>query len=248
MEAQQERLAAQQAEAQLHAINAMLAKVQAGTQNPKACAVDEPEPKKQQTAHASLPDLPVVAAPKKRKKKSGVLYFADLNTVEQAFHEWPSIETQIKAQGGWSQLSDGSRGNYNKRRHLVQRIRLLMDPKSHGLSAEAACRVYQHVKQQGDFSVAELRDLVYPRADSLRSPSFGDAKWDRKYSSCQCLVPVNSTRSLVSLQSHLYKFALHTGLQLPNTDAQQVCPGQEPCFQAHCCSAKRADNSLGSLQ
>ncbi len=35
-----------------------------------------------------------------------------------------------------------------------------MDVKPHGLSAEAACRVYQHVKQQGDFSIAELRDAV----------------------------------------------------------------------------------------
>jgi len=153
MAAQQERLATQQ-QAQLTAtLHAMFAKFQAGTDNPKGC-VDEPEPKQQSAAPASLPELPVVAA------KSGVLRFADLKTVEQAFHEWPSIETQIEAQGGMKELSKDSRTNYNKRRHLVQRIRLLMDVKSHGLSAEAACRVYQHVKQQGDFSLAELRDAV----------------------------------------------------------------------------------------
>ena len=66
----------------------------------------------------------------------------------------------MAAQGGWRPLTKQSKNNYNKRRHLVQRFRLLMDAKPHGLSTDASCWVYQHVKQQGDFSIAELRDAV----------------------------------------------------------------------------------------
>ena len=35
-----------------------------------------------------------------------------------------------------------------------------MEPKPHGLSAKAACRVYAYIQQQGGFSLAELRDAV----------------------------------------------------------------------------------------
>ena len=73
----------------------------------------------------------------------------------------------MAAQGGWRPLTKQSKNNYNKRRHLVQRFRLLMDAKPHGLSTDAACRVYQHVKQQGDFSIAELRDAVNHAGQSL---------------------------------------------------------------------------------
>ena len=96
-----------------------------------------------------------------------MLHFADLHTVYWAFHEWPKIESQMAAQGGWRPLTKQSKNNYNKRRHLVQRFRLLMDAKPHGLSTDAACRVYQHVKQQGDFSIAELRDAVNHAGQSL---------------------------------------------------------------------------------
>jgi len=54
--------------------------------------------------------------------------------------------------------------------------------------------------------------------------------------------------SLVSLLSHLCKVAFHTGLQLLNNDAQQICPGHQTCFLAQCCSAKTAHSSLVSLQ
>ncbi len=156
MAAQLEQLAMQQAEAHSHAVKAMLVSLKV-TQNPTTSAaidVDEPELRAQQASFASLPEAPVVAA------KCGLLHFADLHAVEQAFHEWPKIESQMAAQGGCGPLTKQSKNNYNKRRHLVQRIRLLMDVKPHGLSAEAACRVYQHVKQQGDFSIAELRNAV----------------------------------------------------------------------------------------
>ena len=133
----EERLAAQQ-EARFTHLHEMFAKVQAGTDT-TACDVDEPEPKKQRTGVASLPESTVVAT------KSGLLHFADLHTVER--HRGL----------GWKELSKQSRTIYNKRRH--QRIRLLMDV-SHALSADAACRVYQHVKQKGEFSLAELRDVV----------------------------------------------------------------------------------------
>ncbi|KAL3134246.1 hypothetical protein ABBQ38_006677 [Trebouxia sp. C0009 RCD-2024] len=156
MAAQLEQMATQQAEAHSHAVKAMLVNLKA-THNPTtsvAEVVDEPEPRDQQASFASLPESPVVAA------KCGLLHFTDVHTVEQAFYEWPKIESQMAGQGGWKPLTTQSKNNYNKRRHLVQRIRLLMDVKPHGLSAEAACRVYQHVKQQGDFSIAELRDAV----------------------------------------------------------------------------------------
>ena len=157
----EERLAAQQ-EAQFTRLHKMFAKAQAGTDT-TACDVDEPEPKKRRTGVASLPESTVVAA------KSGLLHFAGLHTVEQACKEWPRIEAAIEDLGGWKDMSKQSRTNYNKRRHLVQRIRMLMDVKSHGLSAEAACRVYSYVQQQGGCSLAELRNAVNhaePVADS----------------------------------------------------------------------------------
>ena len=77
--------------------------------------------------------------------------------MEDAFNEWPTIDSQVEGCGGWKELSKQSRNNYNKRRHLVQRISMLME---HGLSATSACRVYAHIQQQGGFSLAELRDAV----------------------------------------------------------------------------------------
>ncbi len=44
------------------------------------------------------------------------------------------------------------------------------------------------------------------------------------------------------------KFAFHTSLQLPNTDAQQVCPGHYACFLVQYCSAKPSDSTHVSLQ
>ncbi len=176
MAAQLEQLAMQQAEAHSHAVKAMLVSLKV-TQNPTTSAtidVDEPELRAQQASFASLPEAPVVAA------KCGLLHFADLHTVEQAFHEWPKIESQMAAQGGWGPLTKQSKNNYNKRRHLVQRIRLLMDVKPHGLSGEAACRVYQDVKQQGDFSIAELRDAVNHAEPVLDSRARGGLAASRK--------------------------------------------------------------------
>ena len=66
----------------------------------------------------------------------------------------------MAAQGGWRPLTKQNKNNYNKRRHSVLRFCLLMDAKPHGLSRDAPCWVYQHVKQQEDFSIAELRDAV----------------------------------------------------------------------------------------
>ena len=57
-------------------------------------------------------------------------------------------------------MSKQSRNNFNKRRHLVHRIRMLIDAKPHGLSEEAACRVYTYIQEQGGLSLAELRDAV----------------------------------------------------------------------------------------
>ena len=94
------------------------------------CVV-ESESEDQQAALAKFP-------------KSGVLHFAALTTVEDAFNEWPKIESQVEELGGWKELSKQSRTNFNKRRHVVQRIRMLIEAKPHGLSTEAASRVYMY--------------------------------------------------------------------------------------------------------
>lgn len=86
----EERLAAQQQAHLTETLHALVAKMQAGTDNRVTsgpCVVDQPEPKQQPAAPASPPKLQVAAA------KSGLLFFKNnLETVEQAFHEWPSIE------------------------------------------------------------------------------------------------------------------------------------------------------------
>ena len=95
MAAQLEQLAMQQADAHSHVVKAMLANLEV-TQNPTTSAavvVDEPESWDQQASFASLPESPVVAA------NCGLLHFADLHTVEQAFHEWPKIETRDGGSG-----------------------------------------------------------------------------------------------------------------------------------------------------
>ena len=76
------------------------------------------------------------------------------------YNEWPKIESQVEELGGWGQLSKQSRNNFNKRRHLIHRIRMLIYAKPHGLSEEAACRVYTYIQKQGGLSLAELRDAV----------------------------------------------------------------------------------------
>ncbi|KAL3134338.1 hypothetical protein ABBQ38_006595 [Trebouxia sp. C0009 RCD-2024] len=151
MEAQQQRLAMQQAKTLSQATTAVPASSRAQFVTSHTCADDESGSKNQQAPIANLPESALV------KAKSGVLHFADLTTVEDAFSEWPKIDSQVEGCGGWKELSKQSRNNYNKRRHLVQRISMLME---HGLSATAACRVYAHIQQQGGLSLAELRDAV----------------------------------------------------------------------------------------
>ena len=156
MEAQQQRLAMQQAKTLSHATTAMLAGSRAQFVTSHACAAGESGCKNQQATTADLPKSALIEV------KSGVLHFADLNTVEDAFNEWPKIDSQVEGYGGWKETSTQSRNNYNKRRHLVQRIGMLMEakPLGQGLSATAACRVYAHIQQQGGFSLAELRNAV----------------------------------------------------------------------------------------
>ncbi len=151
MEAQQQRLAMQQAKTLSQATTAMPAGSRAQFVTSHTCAANESGSKNQQAPIANLPESALVEA------KSGVLHFADLTTVEDAFNEWQKIHSQVDGCGGWKELSKQSRNNYNKRRHLVQRISMLME---HGLSASSACRVYAHIQQQGGFSLAELRDAV----------------------------------------------------------------------------------------
>ena len=140
MEAQQQRLAMQQAKTLSQATTAMPAGSRAQFVTIHTCVADESGSKNQQAPIANLPEAVLVEA------KSGVLHFADLNTVEDAFNEWPKIDSQVEGCGGWKEISKQRRNNYNKRRHLVQRISMLME---HGLSATSACRVYAHIQQQG---------------------------------------------------------------------------------------------------
>ncbi|DBA84356.1 TPA: hypothetical protein ACH3X2_006233 [Trebouxia sp. C0005] len=149
--AQLERSAMQQAKTLSQATTAMPAGSRAQFVTSHTCAANESGSKNQQAPIANLPESALVEA------KSGVLHFADLTTVEDAFNEWQKIDSQVDGCGGWKELSKQSRNNYNKRRHLVQRISMLMQQ---GLSATAACRVYAHIQQQGGFSLAELRDAV----------------------------------------------------------------------------------------
>ena len=151
IEAQQQRLAIQQAKTLSQATTAMPAGSRAQFVTSHTCVADESGSKNRQAPIANLPESALV------KAKSGVLHFADLTTVEDAFNEWQKIDSQVDGCGGWKELSKQSRNNYNKRRHLVQRISMLME---HGLSASSACRVYAHIQQQGGFSLAELRDAV----------------------------------------------------------------------------------------
>ena len=44
----------------------------------------------------------------------------------------------------------------------------------------------------------------------------------------------------VSLQSHLWRFALHTGVQGAGTNAVQLCPRQNAIPTDQCCSAKQS--------
>ena len=151
MEAQQQRLAMQPAKTLSHATTAMPAGSRAQFVTSHTCAAGESGSKNQQATTADLSKSALVEV------KSGVLHFADLNTVKDAFNEWPKIDSQVEGCGGWKEISTRSRNNYNKRRHLVQRISMLMQQ---GLSATAACRVYAHIQQQGGFSLAELRNAV----------------------------------------------------------------------------------------
>ena len=48
------------------------------------------------------------------------------------------------------------------------------------------------------------------------------------------------TAGSVPLQSHLWRFALHTGVQWPSTNALQLCSGQNAFSTVQCCSAKQA--------
>ena len=91
-----------------------------------------------------------------------------LRTAREAYEEWPRIEAQVKNLGGLKQLGKNSLNNYHKRRHLVQRIRIVMA--EHGLSEEAACGVYQRVMDQGRFTLAELRDAIN-HAEPVADPS-----------------------------------------------------------------------------
>ncbi len=156
MEAQQQRLAMQQAKTLSQATTAMPAGSRAQFVTSHTCIADEFDLKDQQAPLAELPKSTLVTT------KTGVLHFSALNTAEDAFKEWPKIESQIEDLGGWKEVSQLSRNNFNKRRHLVQRIRMLMEakPLGHGLTAKTACRVYAYIQQQGGFSLAELRDAV----------------------------------------------------------------------------------------
>ena len=149
--AQLERSAMQQAASVPQATTTILDGSKAQLVTSHTCVAVESKFEDQQAPLAKVPKSTLV---------TGVLHFAALNTVEDAFNEWPEIESQIEVLGGWKELSKQSRNNFNKRRHLVQRICMLMEPKPHGLSAKAACRVYAYIQQQGGFSLAELRDAV----------------------------------------------------------------------------------------
>ncbi|DBA82596.1 TPA: hypothetical protein ACH3X1_006845 [Trebouxia sp. C0004] len=85
MEAQQQRLAMQQAKPLSQATTAMPAGSRAQFVTSHTCAANESGSKNQQAPIANLPESALVEA------KSGVLHFADLTTVEDAFNEWQKM-------------------------------------------------------------------------------------------------------------------------------------------------------------
>ena len=186
MEAQQQRLAMQQAKTLSQATTAMPAGSRAQFVTSHTCVANESGSKNQQAPIANLPESALVEA------KSGVLHFADLTTVEDAFNEWQKIDSQVDGCGGWKELSKQSRNNYNKRRHLVQRISMLME---HGLSASSACRVDAHIQQQGGFSLAELRDAVNFAEPVPNSRAKGGRPASRKDID---IMPRNKSKTLVT--------------------------------------------------
>ena len=154
--AQLQQVATQQATSLSQATATMVASSKTPLVTSHTCFANELDLKDQQAPLAELPKSTLVT------RKTGVLHFSALKTAEDAFKEWPKIESQIEDLGGWKEVSQLSRNNFNKRRHLVQRMRMLMEakPLGHGLTAESACRVYAYIQQQGGFSLAELRDAV----------------------------------------------------------------------------------------
>ena len=86
-----ERSAMQQAKSLPQASTTMLVGSKAQLVTSHTCVV-ESESEDQQAPLAKFP-------------KSGVLHFAALNTVEDAFNEWPKIESQVGELGGWKELS-----------------------------------------------------------------------------------------------------------------------------------------------
>ena len=86
---------------------------------------------------------PLAELPKSGVLRTLVLHFVALDTVQDAFrkkfYEWPKIESQVEELGGWGELSKQRGTNFNKRRHLVQRIRMLIEAKPHGLCNKRGC-------------------------------------------------------------------------------------------------------------
>ena len=62
----------------------------------------------------------------------------------------------------------------------------------------------------------------------------------------QCCCAKQADSRLGPLQIHLWRFAVGTGVQWPNSSAVPHCFWQEP--PAQCCCAKQADSRLGPLQ
>lgn len=97
----------QQATSLSQATTTMVASSKAPLATSHTCVSDEFDLKDQQAPLAELPKSTLVTT------KTGVLHFSAVNTAEDAFKEWPKIESQVEDLGGWKKVSQLSRNNFN---------------------------------------------------------------------------------------------------------------------------------------
>ncbi len=73
--------------------------------------------------------------------------------------------------------------------------------------------------------------------------------WTKCISNCSMLFcKTGSQHACVALQSHLWRFGIHAGVQSLSTNALQHCSGQHAFPTVQCCAATQAHSVLVSLQ
>ena len=125
-----------------------------------ACCVPPPAPPYPLPAPAPAPaPWPASAAPVAACVRTGIIDFnMRLRTAREAFEEWRGVEARVSGLGGMQNCSKKSCNLVNKNRHLVERMRLVMQ--QHSLGEQAVCDMYQRVMDGFGFTLRELRDAI----------------------------------------------------------------------------------------